>query len=369
MKKILSLLLAMLMVFSLAACGTANANDATAAPTEAPATEAPTAAATEAPTEASAYPMTVTDMAGREVTIESEPQRIVSGYYISSSACIALGLTDRMVAVEDKSDKRPIYSLAAPEILEMPTVGTAKEFNLEVCLSTEPDLVILPMKQKDTAAALEELGIPALLVNPESHDQIIEMFQLIGAAANVADNTEALVSYYTGVLAEVEALTATIADEDKPVVFIGGTSAYLRTAPVDMYQASLIGAAGGVNAGDSIEGSSWVDISYEQLLAMNPDIIVVPTNSMATGAPDYTVDDILADPQLSEITAVKNGAVYQMTAGFEAWDSPAPSGILGTLWMLKTLHPEVYSAEQFAADVTEFYETFYGFTPDVSALN
>ena len=370
MKKFVSLLLAVLMVLSMAACG-ANNTPATEAPTEAPVAAEPAVDATEAPEEeaVSLYPMTVTDMAGREVTVEAEPQKIVSGYYISSSACIALGLSDRVVAIEDKAAKRPIYSLAAPELLELPNVGTAKEFNLEACLAAEPDLVILPMKQKDTASALAEMGIPALLVNPESHEQILEMFNLIGTVANVPESTEALVSYYTDKLNEVSALVETMAEEDKPVVFIGSTSAYLRTAPSEMYQASLITAAGGINAAADIEGSSWVDISYEQLLAMNPDIIVVPTNSMANGAPDYTVEDLLADPQLSEITAVKNGAVYQMTTGFEAWDSPAPSGILGTLWMLKTLHSDIYSAEQFAADVTEFYETFYGFTPAVESLS
>ena len=135
-----------------------------------------------------------------------------------------------------------------------------------------------------------------------------------------------------------------------------------------MYQASLITSAGGINAGSEIEGNDWVDISYEQLLAMDPDIIVIPTNNFATSAPEYTVDDILSDPELSEVTAVKNGAVYQMTTGFEAWDSPCPSGILGTLWMLKTLHPGLYSNEDFVADAQTFYETFYGFTPDAEAL-
>ena len=235
MKKFLSLLLAVLMVLSMAACGATNAPAETAA-----STEAATEIATEA-TEASVYPMTVTDMAGREVTIEAEPQRIVSGYYISSSACIALGLSDRMVAVEDKADKRPIYKLAAPALAELPMVGTAKEFNLEACLAAEPDLVILPMKQKDTAAALEELGIPALLVMPESHEQIIEMFSLIATAANV--DAEALISYYQAELAEVEALAAGITEQ--PVVYITGTSSYLTTAPGQMYQSSLITTAGG----------------------------------------------------------------------------------------------------------------------------
>ena len=366
MKKIISLLLVLMLVFSLAACG-APATEETQAPTEAN-TEAATEGQTEAVVEDTgvSYPVTVTDMAGREVTIEAEPQRIVSGYYISSSACIALGLKDRVVGIESKSNKRPIYSAAAPEMLELPNVGTAKEFDLETCLSTEPDLVILPMKQKDTAAALEELGIPALLVMPESHEQIIEMFTLIATAANVMDNAEALIGYYTAELAELETLAASA--EAQPVVYLTGTSSYLTTAPGQMYQSSLITAAAGTAAGADIEGTSWVEISYEQLLAMNPEIIIIPTNSLANAPAEFPLEDLVNDPQLSEVAAIKNGAVYQMTVGFEAWDSPAPSGILGVKWMLKTLHPELYSAEEFAADVQEFYQTFYGFTPDTAAI-
>ena len=95
MKKFLAALLAVLTVFSLVACGAGGKDD------NGPAQQ-------DGSVEVS-YPLTVTDMAGREVTLNAEPQKIVSGYYISSSACIALGLTDRIVAVEDKSDKRPIY--------------------------------------------------------------------------------------------------------------------------------------------------------------------------------------------------------------------------------------------------------------------
>ena len=362
MKKIIALLLALMMVFTLAACG-GTAVEETQAPTETQ-TEAPTEGQTEAV--GVSYPITVTDMAGREVTIESEPQRIVSGYYISSSACIALGLTDRMVGIEAKAEARPIYSAAAPALLELPNVGTAKEFDLETCLSTEPDLVILPMKQKDTAAALEELGIPALLVMPESHEQIIEMFALIANAANVVENSQKLINYYTSELAEVSAL---VAGAEQSVVYITGTSSYLTTAPGQMYQSSLITTAGGIAAGADIEGTSWVEISYEQLLTMNPDIIVIPTNSFANAPAEFPLEDLLNDPELSEVTAIKNGAVYQMPIGFEAWDSPAPSGVLGVKWMLQTLYPELYTADDFAADVQEFYETFYGFPAYDAAAN
>ena len=128
-----------------------------------------------------------------------------------------------------------------------------------------------------------------------------------------------------------------------------------------MYQASLITTAGGKNAGDVLEGSSWTDIDNETFLTMNPDVIVIPTDNFAVSSPDYTVEDVLNNATFADVTAVKNGAVYQMPVGFEAWDSPVPSGILGTLWMLHTLHPELYTAEQFAADADEFYSTFYGF--------
>ena len=343
--KWLAMLLAVVMVLSFAACG----KEPAPAPQPEPTTDVP-------------YPVTVKDMAGREVTLEKQPERIVSGYYISSSACIALGLTDKMVGIEDKSAKRPIYKLAAPALIDLPNVGSAKAFDLEACIATEPDLVILPMKQKDTAQTLQEMGIATLLVLPESHEQLIEMFTLIGTATNTVKQAEKFISYYNTKLSAVTELTRDIPDDEKPVVYLGSTSDILRTAPREMYQASLITTAGGKNAGDVLEGSSWTDIDNETFLTMNPDIIVIPTDNFAVSSPDYTAEDVMNNPTFSDVTAVKNSAVYQMPVGYEAWDSPVPSGILGTLWMLKTLHPELYPAEQFAADVNEFYTVFYGFS-------
>lgn len=343
--KWLAMLLAVVMVLSFAACG----QEPAPAPQPEPMTDV-------------TYPLTVKDMAGREVTLEKQPERIVSGYYISSSACIALGLTDKMVGIEDKSTKRPIYKLAAPALIDLPNVGSAKAFDLEACIATEPDLVILPMKQKDTAQTLQEMGIATLLVLPESHEQLIEMFTLIGTATNTVKQAEKLISYYNTKLSAVTELTRDIPDDEKPVVYLGSTGDILRTAPREMYQASLITTAGGKNAGDVLEGSSWTDIDNETFLTMNPDIIVIPTDNFAVSSPDYTAEDVMNDPTFSDVTAVKNSAVYQMPVGYEAWDSPVPSGILGTLWMLKTLHPELYPAEQFAADVNEFYTVFYGFS-------
>lgn len=358
-KRILALLLAAMLIVAALAC-------APAAPVAEPTAEPPAATAqptAEPPAEPTAEPapasITVTDQAGREVTIEGEPQRIVSGYYISSSACIALGLTDRLVGIEAKAKSRPIYALAAPSLIGLPNVGSAKEFDLEGCIALEPELVILPKKLKDAAETLSGLGIAVLLVNPESHEQLVEMLRLIAAATGTAERAEALIAYYDAALADAAAL---IEGLEKPVVYMAGNSSYLSTAPKGMYQASLIAAAGGVNAADGIEGDSWTEVSYEQLLAMEPEVIVIPAEA------SYTREELLADAQLAALPAVQNDAVYAMPTAFEAWDSPVPSGILGVGWLLSVLHGDVAPFEAFQADVQTFYREFYGAEVDAALV-
>lgn len=301
------------------------------------------------------YPLTLTDQAGREVTIESRPERIVSGYYISTSACIALGLQARMVAVEAKADTRNIYTLAAPELLELPSVGTAKAFDLEACLATEPELVILPKRLADAADALAEFGIPALLVNPEDDALLLEMIGLIGAAADEQARAEALSADIAALLADCQAATQ---DEEKPTALVLGNSDYLRCAPGDMFQSTLLEKAGAVNAAAEMTGADWAALNYEELLALDPQVLVIPAEAA------YSAQDVLSDPELSALTAVKNGAIYAMPTAFEAWDSPAPSGVLGALWLASELHPDAYPREAYVEAATALYETYYGFTPD-----
>ena len=300
-----------------------------------------------------AEPVVLTDMAGREVSIEAVPERIVSGYYISTSTLIALGLSDKLVGIEAKADKRPIYKLSAPQLIALPNVGTAKEFNLEGCLALEPDLVILPLKLKSAAQTLEELGIDVLLVNPESQEQLMEMIALLGDATGTADRAGELADY---IQTQQAALAELLADADAPTVYLGGNSALLSTAGQAMYQSDMIVRAGGVNVAAEIQDTYWVDISYEQLLAWDPDYIILASDAA------YTAQDVLADENLKDCTAVKNGNVYHLPADVESWDSPVPSGFLGSCWMASVLHGDLVTESDCTAWINEFYGTFYGFT-------
>ena len=372
LKKYLSLSLACALLISMIGCGTASAPAETV-----PATESVTEQAAETVTETASaeteetaaeeaieaaettYPVTLTDQAGREVTLEAEPETIVSGYYIPSSLLIALGLKDKMVGIEAKAGKRAIYKLAAPDLIELPSVGTAKEFDLEGCAALSPDLVILPLKLKDAAASLTELGIPVLLVNPESQELLTEMIELVSTATNTQERANELLSY---IASQKSMLSDTLADTEPKSVYLAGNSSLLSTAGPAMYQSSMIELtdnksymlANGKNAAEEITDTYWAEISYEQLLAWDPAYIILASDA------DYTVDDILNDENLKDCTAVKNGQVYQIPGDIEALDSPVSASILASVWLAGILHPEQVPADTYTTESNTYYETFYG---------
>ena len=353
MKKLLSMLLVLTMLLSLTACGqTGKPEETTPATTEAtvPATIETVPETTVA---LSHYPVTVTDHAGREVVIEEEPEKLVSGYYISTSLLIALDLDERLVGIEAKANKRAIYALSAPELIDLPNVGTAKEFDLEGCAALEPDLVILPIKLKSAVETLEGLGIDVLLVNPENQELLTGMIHMIAAATNTEDKAAQLLNFTA---AQESFLADALAGAETPSVYLAGNSSFLSTAGNAMYQSDMIRLAGGVNVAAEIADTYWVEIDYEQLLTWNPEYIILASDAA------YTVEDVLADPNLADCAAVANGNVYQLPNKAEAWDSPVPSGILGALWLANVLHNELLTDADCAAKIDEYYETFYDFT-------
>ncbi len=302
---------------------------------------------------------TVTDHAQREVTLSAQPQKIISAYYISSSIVIALGLEQQLVGIENKAQDRNIYALAAPHLLELEGVGTSKDFNIELAVSLEPDLVILPLKLADVADTLTDMGIPSVCVNPENAQLLTQSIDMIATLTGTQERAEQLKEHIAN---DSEVLAQALEGASAPSVYLGGNSDLLSTAGANMYQNTLITQAGGANVAAEIEDTYWASISYEQLIAYNPDYIVIAP------AAAYTVQDVLSDSALAELDAVKNGNVLAMPSSLEAWDSPLPSSHLGSAWLASALHPELYSQQQFIDTTAVFYNDFYEFEVDTVAL-
>lgn len=374
MKKLLALLSCITVMLSAASCGKSDSTDSssssetaptTAVTTQAEETEAETEETTaedvaEAPEENDdsseaervvTYPITVTDQAGREVVIEEKPEKLVSGYYISTSAMISLGLKDNLVGIEAKADKRPIYKLSAPELIDLPNVGTAKEFDLEGCIALNPDLVVLPIKLQSVVEDLEAFDIDVILVNPETSEQLEEMIDIIAFATDTKAEAGKLNDYSD----ELEEKLGAISGE-APSVYLAGNSSFLSTAGSEMYQSDMIKLAGGKNVADEITDTYWAEVSYEDVLAWNPEYIIISSDA------EYSVEDVVADENLAEVEAVKNNNVYQLPSNAEAWDSPVPSGILGSVWAASILHSDEMSEQECSDIIEDFYSVFYGFS-------
>lgn len=299
------------------------------------------------------YPMTIVDQAGREVVIEHEVKSLVSSYYITTTALLALDLKDEIKGIESKPEKRRIYSMCAPELLDVIQVGSPKEFDIEACASIQPDLVVLPLRAKDVVEPLEKLGITVIVVNPESQDDVFEMLELIGKATDREDKAEELVGY---IQEKINFMRDALDGVETPAVYLGGNSSFFSTASKGMYQNDLITLAGGKNVAGEIDDTYWVEVDYEQILGWNPEYIVMASDA------SYSMNEIQGDENLEYCQAISNNKVFKIPSDIEAWDSPLPSSFLGVAYLSSVLHPEQFSESQYKDMVKEYYEKFYGFS-------
>lgn len=332
MKKLITLFLSLLMAITLAACN-------------------PNKQENEVVSEY--YPVTIIDQNQREITIEDAPEKIVSGYYISTSLLIALNQNDKLVGIEAKANKRPIYKLSAPELIELPNVGSAKEFDLEGCIALEPDLVILPIKLKEAANTMSELGINVILVNPESEELLNEMITIVSTALNCKTEADKLFEFVNDNKNVLSDLRKNIEPKN---VYLAGNSDVLSTAGKNMYQNTMLELAGVKNVAEEINDNYWATISLEQLLAYNPEYIII------TSEAEYTVLDVLNNPDLQLLDAVKNNNVIKLPSTSESWDSPVTSSVLGSAWIMSNIYPDVLSKDKCNEMINAYYETFYKFT-------
>ncbi|MEG1847161.1 MAG: ABC transporter substrate-binding protein [Lachnospiraceae bacterium] len=337
MKKITALGLALLLAMTTVGCGTTNT----------------IVEETTMPAEAAIETNEIVDQLGRTVQLPKQIDRVVSSYYITTSLIIALQAQDKLVGIEMKPDKRPIYKKAAPEIIELPQVGNSKTISVEECASLEAQVVIIPTKLEEFIEPLEKLGICVVAVEPEDLDRFLDCIKLVGTIVGKQDRAEQLITYYQDKVEFITDLTKDITEQ--PSVLLLGTD-MLSTCTTDMYQSSLIAMAGGVNIASDVKKGKWVAISKEQIIQYNPDVILNLSYS------DFTLEEVAAETSFAQIPAVQNKQMYTFPSKLEPWDYPTPSSALGMLWLTSTLHPDLYSAEQYVQDAKDFYQEFFGIT-------
>ena len=306
MKKFLCVILALTMVFSLAACGSSSSG--TPAATEAPAepTAAPTAAPTEAPApEPVDESVTVVDMMGRTVTLDKPAERIVA---LTASDCeilYAVGAGDLLVA-------RGTYCDFPEEVLELPALGSGYDTNVEDIIAMEPDVLLMSTmaQTEEQVKALEDAGIAVVVSDAQDIAGTYEAIRIIGALVGMDENAENIVAGMEEVFDGLKARVAemNIPEDEKPTVYFEVSPIYygLWAAGNGSFMNEIADMLGMVNIFK--DGAAWESISEEQVIAADPDYIV--TITMYFGDQYESAEaEIMGRPGWENITAVKNGAI------------------------------------------------------------
>ncbi|MBR4157972.1 MAG: ABC transporter substrate-binding protein [Oscillospiraceae bacterium] len=306
-KKWTVILLAACMVLCLfAGCGGDKGNaPASNQQTPAAATPTPAPAATPAP-EATPEPtpdtsVTVTDMTGREITLEAPATRIVA---LTASDCeilYAIGAGDALVG-------RGEYCDYPAEVFDVPSVQSGYDTNIEQIIALEPQVLLMSTmaQTEEQVAQLEAAGVHVVVSDAQDIEGVYTAINMIGALMGKADKAAEIVD---NMKFEFNEIKANRMDEGKTVYFeVSPLQWGLWTAGKGTFMNEIAEMIGLKNCFDDVEG--WAAISEEQVLERNPDFIV--TITMYYGEGPTPEEEILSRDGWQDVTAVKNNAILNL---------------------------------------------------------
>lgn len=363
MKKLLALLLAAVMVFSLAACG---AETPAPAATEAPAvTEAPAETETPAdPTEESAAEtVSFTDSTGRAVELPANITKIAPSGPVATMILAAFAPEKLVCTGTNIGDDQAAFLYEGLSDLPMTgqLYGGKATFNLEELLATGAEVIIdLGDFKKsiadDLTALQEQTGLPCIFLEADlAH--MADAFRSLGTILGKEERGEELAKLVEETMTMATENSAKITEDQMVSVLYSSGSDPLGTNAEGSSQAQVLGIVGAKNAVvvDEVTSKGGGNmINMEQLYNFDPNVVLV-TDAAA-------LEIIESETTWQELRAVKDGKVYTVPTEPYCWLSAPPSMnmILGVWWLGNLLYPEVYDYDM-TAKAQEIYKTFWNY--------
>lgn len=328
------------------------------------ATEEPTQSAEQDATQETAETREITDMAGRKVTVPTA-ENIESVFSAGPVAAIFLYMVapDKLLGWNyELNDVEK--SIILDKYQDLPNFGMGDAVNYEAVIAANPTIAINSGKISDTMvsdcdALSESLGIPVVAVDNELNNSA-EAFRFMGELLGVEDHAEELAQYAEQVFTDINVLSD-IPEEKKVSVYFGNGEDSLETAPRGSQHAQILDAINAVNVADlELGDGSRVQISAEQLLAWDPDVIVVNGEPKADKSGNSAAEDILSNPDYASLKAVQDQKVYGTPNAPFSWvDRPAgPNRLIGMRWFSALIYPEYIKCD-INEEIHKFFDLFY----------
>jgi len=311
----------------------------------------------------------IVDCAGRVVEVPTNVSRVVDLAILDGIRfMVQLQAQDKLVATNqfvkdymfgEKGKKRgywfAVNEKRFPELKNLPSVGTYDNPNVELIMSLKPDVILMYRTKGELADTLQKkTGIPVVCIG-DGGNFSFKSLRILGKILGKEERAEELINYANKKIEKIESVTSQIPENERQkVLLLFWPFRGLRTTP---YYAPLE-VAGGINvaAGKTPQKSFGLEITKEQIVEWNPDVIFIHAGSKK---PWLKVEDILNDPILKSTKAVKNKRVYYTKGYMIGWD-PA-TGLCEAYYMAKLLYPDKFKDLDVEKECNEILKEFYGY--------
>lgn len=303
----------------------------------------------------------ITDMAGRTVVVPDEIETVFSSSTVTAIFMYTLA-PDKLLGWNYELNELE-KSIILEEYHDLPNFGMGDSINYEAVIAAGPTIAvnvgtINDKMISDCDKLSKSLGVPVVAVDGDLSASA-EAYRFMGELLGEEEQAEKLASYAEKTFADIEKMEV---PEDKKVrIYYGNGEDSLETAPAGSAHGQIIDMVNAVNVADLEMGEgSRVQISAEQLLAWDPDVIVVNGEPKADTSGASAAEAILANPDYASLKAVQDQQVYGTPNTPFSWmDRPmGPNRIVGIRWLSGLIYPE-YLNYNVDEEVKEFFDLFY----------
>jgi iron complex transport system substrate-binding protein len=277
MKRVFTAAIAATLLFTAAACGSADEPESTASAD-------------------AAYPVTV-----GKVTLTARPQRIVSLSPTTTEMLFAIGAGPQVAAVDDQSN----FPADAPK-----TDLSGFKPNAEAIAAKNPDLVVLSTDSDKIVSQLEQLKIPVFMVPAattmdDTYREITELGTLTGHRAEAEALTKRMA-------VDIDRIVKSVPARSKPLSYYYELGPELYTLTSKTFVGSIFAMFGMTNVADpaDADGSKfgYPQLSPEALVKANPDTVFLAD----TRCCNQSAQTVSARQGWGAVTAVKTGQIYPL---------------------------------------------------------
>jgi iron complex transport system substrate-binding protein len=297
---------------------------------------------------ADARSIVVKDKLGREVSLQLPVKRAV--FFQAYELLPILGVWDRVVGISRFALDNDVTLAGKPDIARtIPSVGGTNDINIEALMRLKPDLVISWTSRPENITFMQDKGLRVYSIYPDSLGELYDVMRTLGSVFGREKKIRQTIANMEDIFKLIRRRVSSVAyGYRQKTLWIGSRPNGVACGiGVNNDVFNLIGS---VNVAGGIQERN-ADVSIEQIIAWNPDVIFIWGNAK------YTAADILNNPQWRFISAVRNGRVYKAPT----WSTWSPRVAPVALWMAARTYPELFRDVYLDKVIDKFFRKVYGF--------